>query len=136
MQELIKRAAEQLEQKAQILKEELRQERDLNRALGELERTKNELVETIKSLTELGLPGDIIDFYVKHQGKVWASKRFVLEYRTRPEIRLRAWLPIETTELDPGLYKFIFLAVPMEVKPDRDGYITDDYNNRVRLGDC
>ena len=126
MQRFINGAMKQLEERTKVLQAD---------AYQQLEKFKTELVESLKSLAELGLPNDVVDFYVKHRGIMWATQVFGVGDRG-DSIRLQSsnmGLTLgEFRDLRPGLYKFICLAVPVDSKPDRDGRVRDEYGYEVK----
>lgn len=131
---VIQRVTQQLEEKAKALKEELHQERDVKLALMQLEQLKNELIENVRFLFELNMPGDIIDFYVAHRGQIWISKRIAVEYSCSPTLDMSGHAINFIGQAAPGMYKAVLLLVPVEALPDSNGYVQDDYNpNKVKF---
>lgn len=141
MEKLIGKAVQELEAKAKILKEELRQQRDVKEAIASLESKKEELVNNIKSLTASGMPKDLIDFYVEGKGRLYASKIFGIEREDDFRVQLMGGMynPFypDSLRLTPGVYKVIVLVLPQDIKLDGDGWFTDELGHRVSiLRDC
>jgi len=136
-------AIEQLERKTEELKDTLKEQRDVNQALAALEEKAEALKNQLRVLTELPVPKDLLDFYVKSSGQVWVSKLRGHYQDNHLEIRHHARILNDDTfdRLPSGAYRFILLIIPQEI-PDAhkqaypESLWEDEYGDRFRMGDC
>lgn len=138
MGKLLEAAFERIDKKVKELKVELRQERDLQRALHALNEEAGQVKQQLEILTGLPLPTDILDFYIKQSGNVWVSK--LRGIGDGDEVTVSSHSRTLTCSSDrrgirlpPGAYRFVLLAIPQEIKReqlDRDSYFFDEYGDR------
>ena len=122
MDDLVKTAKAQLEERAKSLK-------------WEMEKAIDEKVENIlgqfNQLASLPIPADILKLYTEVGGKIWVSKRiWVDDENQTPKIlhgsRYITYANPESRQsefqLPKGGYKLVVMAIPTEISGDRDDY--------------
>lgn len=131
-QDIIKYLETQLNNKVEELKKELQQQRDLTRALAELEEFAKTLKRTFEEIAKLEIPDTIFNL-VSKDGKVWASKIVVTDNSF--EIRNGAYILLSWSDnfVPKGVYRFIVLAIPQDVEGDKDGFFKDEYGVSIYL---
>ena len=136
MDDLVKIATQQLEERAKALKWEM------EKAIDEkVENTKDQLGR----LGELKVPLDILDMYMKTNGKVWVSKTVGVEEDVQFRL-LRGGRDLfypNTHSREPefklplGVYKLVLIAIPQEFEVDKGGCIKDGYDSLIHIQrDC
>ena len=125
---IVELATKQLEAKAKQLK-------------WEVEKAIDDKVESIKSqltsLSEMNVPTDMLELYLKHGGKLWTSKRVYLDGQYGFSINvggrniLYPQLDSKEPEFKPptGTYRLVVIAIPSELP---EGAIQDEYHINIR----
>lgn len=99
------------------------------RATEEILCAKARLEEQLSLLAVAKAPADMLEWYVKTDGRVWSSKKKWLGNNRSIYISADGHYILDQGEfrLTPGLYRFFLIAIPEEPTYDKNGMGQDDY---------
>lgn len=129
MSELLDLTKKQLTEEFEKQKAILLEQRDVADAVAALTLKYNIIIQQLEALETARVPGDLIDWFIKTQGKVFITKPAIVFdgpdsiqlYSNGRDILQRK------LSLPTGLYRLVLIAIAEEEKPNEHGYIKDDF---------
>ncbi len=123
MNEATQTAIKELERKAEELKAELKEQRDLTGAIAILEAKAAELKDRLTLLAQIPVPVGLLDFYIQSGGNMAVSKLLGVASSIRyggVQCTFEGYHLFDgITSLKPGAYHVVLLAIPQPISEDR-----------------
>jgi hypothetical protein len=133
MSELVEKVKAQLTLEYERQKIMLKEERDLNQALQQLEQKYQNLITQVEALENAKAPADLIALYIQTGGKVWISKKVYnqggMDTLTISGRHIMGnYAPnCDGLQLEKGLYRIVVMALPEPLSQTKTGTAVDDY---------